>query len=148
MIIPDDNISYYNYCFCHLSVAMKAGKPAPHKALLLLSVIDLVETGIITSPIIELSNELILAFSKNAKLYANNIDFFKPNIGMPFYYMRSESFWELIPIIEGKCPISNTVTSFHKNYLYAQIDIELFEILNNEEYRNILRDTLIEKYLS
>lgn len=45
---------YFADCFSSLHTAMKLGKPAPHKALLLLSVIDLVERGIIIDNHIEL----------------------------------------------------------------------------------------------
>lgn len=41
--------NHYINSFSSLHTMKKLGKPAPHKALLLLSVIDLVERGIITS---------------------------------------------------------------------------------------------------
>ena len=48
---------------------MKLGKPAPHKALLLLSVIDLVESGVIVDNHIDLSDILINTFNANAKKF-------------------------------------------------------------------------------
>lgn len=39
------DLNYYVECFSSLHTMKKCGKPAPHKALLLLSVIDLVERG-------------------------------------------------------------------------------------------------------
>lgn len=56
---------YYADCFSSLHAAMKLSKPAPHKALLLLSVIDLVERGIITENHIELSDVLVKTFKAN-----------------------------------------------------------------------------------
>jgi putative restriction endonuclease len=49
------DFSYYKDCFSTLHTAKSKGFFAPHKPLLLLSVIDLVERGIIRSNRIELS---------------------------------------------------------------------------------------------
>lgn len=52
------DINYYIQCFSALNTMKMQGKPAPHKALLLLSVIDLVEQGYITDSNIQLSDIL------------------------------------------------------------------------------------------
>lgn len=57
--MTNHDLAYYMQCFDHLSVNKKGGQLAPHKPLLLLAVIDLVECGIIRSPQIELSEALI-----------------------------------------------------------------------------------------
>lgn len=59
------DLQYYSNLFGHLHTARRFGRPAPHKAILLLSVIDLVENGTIKSPHIPLSDELIKAFDDN-----------------------------------------------------------------------------------
>ena len=74
-------------CFDHLSVNKKGGQLAPHKSLLLLAVIDLVECGFIRSTQIELSEALLTAFKLNDMRYTRHIAHFKPNIGMPYYHM-------------------------------------------------------------
>lgn len=43
------SIEQYSACFSSLHTAKKLGIPAPHKAVLLLSVIDLIECGVIVS---------------------------------------------------------------------------------------------------
>ena len=75
---------------------MKLGKPAPHKALLLLSVIDLVESGVIVDNHIEHSDILINTFNANAKKFYANSPVFKPEVTKPFYHMQHESFWRLM----------------------------------------------------
>lgn len=62
------DLNYYIDCFSLLNTMKKCGKPAPHKALLLLSVIDLVERGIITDCRIPLSEDF--TFSTLASLIA------------------------------------------------------------------------------
>lgn len=142
------NLSYYEYCFINLVVSRHNGQVAPHKPLLLISVIDLITDGSITSPIIELSDALVEAFKRNAKIYASRIDHFKPNIGMPFFYMRSEPFWELFPKVDGITLIANTIPSLRKHYSHARIDDELFQLLQNQATAQSLQFALIETYLS
>ena len=148
MLKVNKNILYYEFRFSHLSTNKVGDKVAPHKPLLLLSVIDLIEKGIIYSPIIELSDALVDAFERNANIYVSGIEHFKPNLGMPFFYMRSEPFWELIPKDDGVTPVANTITSLRKHYFHARIDDELFQLLQNQATAQSLRRVLIETYLT
>lgn len=140
----EHNLPYYESCFRHLKMAQTRGQVAPHKPLLLLAVIDLIEAGIITSCQIDLSDELVKAFERNAKLYADNIVHFRPNIGMPFFHMKSEQFWRLIPQSEGFKPGVTTISGLRRYYRYAEIDQELFDLLKNKENVSALRAALIE----
>lgn len=148
MLKVNKNILYYEFRFSHLSTNKVGDKVAPHKPLLLLSVIDLIEKGIIYSPIIELSDALVDAFERNANIYVSGIEHFKPNIGMPFFYMRSEHFWELIPKDDGVTPVANTVPSLRKHYSHAKIDDELFRLLRDSAIVQSLRQVLMETYLT
>ncbi|MGN0223616.1 MAG: hypothetical protein ACI4AM_06285 [Muribaculaceae bacterium] len=70
------DFGYYAGCFGALHTAVKLGRPAPHKALLLLAVIDLVEKGVIRENRIVPSEGLAEAFYDNAKrFYASSAVF-------------------------------------------------------------------------
>jgi putative restriction endonuclease len=58
----DKNIDYYLYQFAQLRIDRSHGRPAPHKPILLLSIIELIERGIITSNEIELTPEIVSTF--------------------------------------------------------------------------------------
>lgn len=142
-------VIFYQECFGRLKTAYSKCRPAPHKALLLLSVIDLVENGVINSSKIELSDTLIETFKSNAKELFHD-DFFKPSIGQPFFFMKSEPFWQLVA--NDVCDLQLKTTSFslvnlRKRFRYALIDTELFILLKNSSNREILRNILIKKYI-
>ena len=59
------DILYNEQCFGHLNVNRMGGQLAPHKALLLLTIMDLVECKMIMLPQIELREALITAFKWN-----------------------------------------------------------------------------------
>lgn len=88
-------LDFYIERFGMLKTTFSKSRPAPHKALLLLSVIDLIEKDIITSSKIELSDALIETFKSNSKVLFKD-DFFKPSIGQPFFFMKSEPYWQLV----------------------------------------------------
>ena len=56
------DLNIYSKYFSNLRTAKKLGLPAPHKAVLLLSVMELVETGVIIGNRIELSERLEKTF--------------------------------------------------------------------------------------
>ena len=148
MLKVNKNILYYEFRFSHLSTNKVGDKVAPHKPLLLLSVIDLIEKGIINSPIKKKKKKIVDAFERNANIYVSDIEHFKPNLGMPFFYMRSESFWKLIPRVDGVTPMVNTISSLRKYYSHARIDDELYQLLQVSAAAQSLRQVLIETYLT
>ena len=126
------------------------GKPAPHKALLLLSVMDLVEQGIITDSKILLSDILEERFKFHAARYMGNSFIYDPKINYPYYHLRSEPFWELVSTTGDPVPaISNYSTNNLKKHIaYARIDTELIQLLKDYNKRALLRAILITKYLA
>ena len=126
------------------------GKPAPHKALLLLSVMDLVEQGIITDSKILLSDILEERFKFHAARYMGNSFIYDPKINYPYYHLRSEPFWDLVSTTGTPVPaISNYSTNNLKKHIaYARIDTELIQLLKDYNKRALLRAILITKYLA
>ena len=172
------NFEYYYNCFGNLNTAKMKGHSAPHKPLLLLSVLDLIENGFITSNLIELSDSLINRFKENTKAYLGNSIIFKPNIGYPFYHLTSEPFWKhlhkinsqfitteeistnpegsISEVAESQITYNNielekpiySIKGLRERYAGAVIDKELFELLQNQDARAKLRTLLISRYLS
>ena len=144
------DLSYYINCFSTLHTMKIQEKPAPHKALLLLSVIDLVEQGFITDSCIPLSDILEKQFKHNSISYLGNNSTYDPKINYPYYHMRSEPFWELVsttatPVLD----ISNySISNLKKHIAYARIDTELIQLLKDYNKRVLLRAILITKYLA
>lgn len=144
------DFEYYKDCFSELHTMKKTGKQAPHKALLLLSVIDLVERGIITNCKIPLTNDLVGQFKQNTSKLLGDSVLFQPKITYPYYHLRSEPFWQLVP--NDNCnidKISNySLSNLQRNIAYAHIDEELFKLLKDPNVRAKLRVTLIATYLN
>lgn len=74
---------YIDY-FSALRTNTQKGVKAPHKAVMLLSVIDLVEYGVITSIQIEFSERLEQQFQHNWLRYVGQSDVLQPRVGLLF----------------------------------------------------------------
>lgn len=127
-----------------LNTSKRAGKKAPHKAILLLSIIELVEEGYITDNTVELSDTLIDKFDEIWSRFVKD-SCFNCNITAPFWHMRSEPFWRII-MREGKVPNPSSLKSLQEDTI-ACIDQKLFKHFDKPEESIIIKEILLKNYL-
>lgn len=135
------NVGHYINAFSNLRCYKRNGISAPYKAMLLLSVMNLVERGIIASERIEPSAILKAEFEriKNSTDYDHEL--FNPKISNPFVHMANEGFWRLVPKISGEITAINQVE-------YAVMDKSLFACFLNDNARSQLRKVLLNTYFN
>ncbi len=145
--------TYIEY-FQSLHTNKMRGQVAPHKPILLLSVMDLIESGVIVSNKIQLTDSLERQFLSNWKKYVGESEVFRPKFGTPYWYMNSEPFWRLIPFSGGEEKIRLlqqgnpcTPNTIRSQIAYAEIDAELFELIKDPKTCARLRVALIKNYL-
>ena len=119
---------------------------APHKPVLLLSIIQLIHKGEIQSNRIYITGELVIAFKSNwNKLVTTN---HIPNFSLPFFHLSSEPFWRLV-YINGLFDKNEKISSLGKlknRIAFAEIDKDLFELLLNPITRAELENVLLNTY--
>lgn len=71
------------------------GDPAPHKPLLLLAVMDLIESGQLTSAIIPLSPELTYQFLTYWRIVAHRRKT-APDVRLPFHHLSGDHIWQAL----------------------------------------------------
>ena len=127
----------------------RAHGAAPNKPLLLLAVIELIEQGQMPENKVTLSPDLAETFLK----YWSRVTDRKPNIAMPFFHLKSDGFWHLHA--NTGCETALRVVTQIKTFsrlreivAYASLDDELFTLLTSSYDREVLRQTLIQTYLS
>ena len=144
------DIRYYAKQFSALRVDRSRGI-APHKPLLLLAVIELIEQGIIPQNRIFLSPDLIAEFIKYwSQLGTQNHN---SDIALPFFHLTSDKFWHLKPNPNFEVVISShikvkTIRAIQNAVQYAYLDDELFAFLQNESTRKELVAILIQTWFS
>lgn len=146
----------YAYLMRNLSVKVTNGVMAPHKAIMLISIIDLIHFNKITSNIIPADAILAETFKKNWNQYvANKKEFaqFKCSIWTPYWHMKNETFWHFCPInnsinVDSLVPAGQTASigAIRSHIQYAYFDIDLYELLQDANSRETLREILIDTY--
>mgnify|MGYP001392573198 CR=1 FL=1 len=141
-------LSKYVYQLTHVRRDSKKGG-APHKPILLLSIIHLFEIKKITNKEIYITPEIIATFKKFwSQLVTTDHD---PIFALPFYHMKSEPFWQLIPNpgceqwIEAKGSM-RSITNLTTAVNVALIHEDLENLLLVPESRDILKLALLEKF--
>ena len=127
----------------------RAHGAAPNKPLLLLAVIELIEQGQIRENKVTLSPDLAETFLK----YWSRVTDRKPNIAMPFFHLKSDGFWHLHANTGYETALRvvtqiKTFSRLREIIAYASLDDELFTLLTSSYDREVLRQTLIQTYLS
>jgi putative restriction endonuclease len=137
--------TYIQY-FTKLNRATNNGIKAPHKPILLLSILQLIRKGEITSNRIFITPELVLAFKSNwnTLVTTNNICTF----ALPFFHLKSEPFWHLTYLRSGAGALKSisTLKSLNDNIAFAEIDQPLFLLLADVVTNTMLENILLEFY--
>ncbi len=147
-MLDPEILVYYSTKFARLRVDRAHGI-APHKPILLLSVIEHIKQGSITRNKIYLSEELIATFLKVWSYLGSETHY--PDISRPFFHLRGDKFWHLIPnrgyrkIITSKVKLK-TFTEVKQAVKYVQMDDALFELLQNPLSRASLTTILVQKW--
>jgi putative restriction endonuclease len=145
------DLGFYIKKFTKLRVDRAHGSVAPHKPILLLCVIELIQQGLIQHNQIFLSAELISTFLKYWSYLGSEAH--RSDIALPFYHMTGDGFWHLAPnpgfesTIAAKVKLKS-LTALRNAVNYAYVDDELIQLLRLPESRDYLMKALIEEWFS
>lgn len=146
--MPKKNLDYFLYCFENLRRDARMGG-APHKPVLLLSLIDQFENFELAGNRVLITPELIASFKATWSTLVESQH--SMSFAMPFFHMSSEPFWKLIPNdgcgiwVESKSAMRR-IRNLQTAVRYAEIDDSLALLLEKKEYRATLRQFLLSHY--
>lgn len=123
----------------------------PHKPVLLLSLIDLLDRKIVTENLFPLSKELVAAFKRYFAVVKKHDD--QPTIQNPFFHLCGDKFWKLVPVAgeqsiyrEGVTSGAPSVAELRRRTVGGQFDDGMWQLLNDPMSRHQLREALIARY--
>ncbi len=144
----------YIEVFQNLRTNNKYGRKSPHKAVLMLTVIQLYEESVLSDNEIYYDNTLKSMFLKVWNRVLPDEPLFHPEAYLPFWYLQSDSFWHIVPK-RGKEDIlslmrdTNIKPSEAKLYdcvKYAELDDDLYFLMTLPSGRSSLKRALLETY--
>ena len=148
--MTEEVIIKYSSQFKKLRCAnVKGMGKAPHKPILLLSIIQLISRGAINSNRIFITSDLLLAFKQNWKQLVETDHI--PTFYLPFFHLGSEPFWHLAtkPGRELVLTKSNSIRSFkslQESIAFAEIDRQLFLLLQEISNQLWFEQLILENY--
>ena len=144
----------YIEAFKSLKTNNKYGRKSPHKAVLLLTIIDMYEKNALVENEVLYNETLKSTFLTvwNQVMPAEAV--FMPEAYLPFWYMQSENFWHIVPV-RGKEDILTLLKDNHVKpsesklrdcVRYAELDEDLYFMMSIPSGRSTLKRVLLETY--
>lgn len=140
----------YAKAFSHLKRGSTPYGAAPHKPILLLTLIELIEKGIVTDNRILVDAQLVGTFKENWQLLVTTANI--EDLTQPFYYLQNDrvdgkSFWLLHP--KPSYQINQPIKSLSKlaeACAFGALANELWLLLLDAQSREFLRQVLLDTY--
>lgn len=143
----ETSVDEYAKMFGNINVLKMKGMYSPHKFVLLSAIVTLFENKYYSSNLIKLDEQLEAQYKIIWQNKIGNHPLFKCSIDKPFYYMKSEPFWELKKKVEWVKKTNYNANDLKRYYEGAVLDPYLYRYLQNREARNKLIDSLQRFYL-
>ena len=143
-----DTLKKYLTAFRKLRIDRSHGV-APHKPILILSILQAYQNSQITNQRIYITPELVAMFKSNWNLLVKtNHDC---RISYPFYYLKSEMFWQLVPKsgfenINQMGSIMKSFSNLNAAVEFALLDDELFFLMKDKHSNSILQQFILDEY--
>jgi putative restriction endonuclease len=134
MMIKDQ--PYWLQKLATLRIDRARGNPAPHKPLLLLVILEMVEKGEITSRELFLSPDLAFRFSVFWSVVARRRKQ-PPEVRLPFHHLESSGIWQPLTA-DGQPSPDKKMTAM------VRFDEQFFECLADYKFRDRAQRILIE----
>lgn len=123
----------------------------PHKPVLLLSIIDLLDRGVIRENAVPLSDELIATFKRYFAVVKREND--QPTIQNPFFHLSGDGFWKLVPLPgheaiyqQGATSGAPSVAELRRRVAHGTFDPGFWPLMSDAVARHQLREALIARY--
>lgn len=125
------------------------GDPAPHKPILLISVLQAVRSGLIKDARIFMTPELVALFKSNWSALVTTKHLC--SISYPFYYLKGDKFWKLVPKagfdnINSMGSIVKSFANLNAAVDYAEVDKDLYDLMADKQSNEILTQFLLATY--
>jgi putative restriction endonuclease len=144
-----DPITKYLKAFKNLHIDRAHGI-APHKPILLLSVLQAYQNNQVQDQRIYITPELVALFKSN---WSNLVTSKRHDcrFALPFYHLTSDKFWKLIPKpgFENMLQFKDSMRSFanlNAAIDFAIIEDDLFLLMNEKTSNRILKQCLLDTY--
>jgi len=123
----------------------------PHKPVLLLAILDLLDRGRISKNQVPLNDELVASFKRYFEVVRQPTD--QPTIQNPLFHLSGDKFWRLQPKNKddaiyraGEAGGSPSLAELRRRAAFGRFDDGLWALLDDPASRRELRQALVDRY--
>ena len=150
-------LKYYDYAHCYacykdrvmsIRQAKIRGEVIVAKPVLMLALIDGIESGVFTNNRFALNEWLEDRYLSLMHYYTRSSKFDKPtDINNPFWHLSTDGFWHLQLKTKGEMRTTPSKAWLKENVTSSCFDEDLWVLLQSKEWRTRLRDFIVEHKL-
>lgn len=120
---------------------------APHKPILLLSILDEIKEGRIQDNFIELTPELVATFQTYWKALVTD-GYWQPKIEYPFRHLYQEGFWDFVQYghIVAPEPMTYSLKQLRESFDGGRFALDLWQLLQDGKTLDALHRHLLTVY--
>jgi putative restriction endonuclease len=111
---------------------------APHKPLLLLVVMEIIEKGDLPGNSLNLTPELAFRFIQFWSVVSHRRTQ-RPDVRLPFYHLKSDGVWQTLTK-------DNQISEFARTTARVEFDPDFRNLVDDSEFRKLARRILIDTY--
>lgn len=142
-----NSLQYYKSCFASMNCNKYRGQVAPHKAMMLIAVMEEIANGHITNGFVPLNDTMVRAFESAWKRYVGCSSVFNPLFATPFFHLGSEPFWELMKSNHYVVKKEYSLAALRESFFGAKLPDDLFGYMEDAASRQLLKRVFLEKYV-
>lgn len=133
----------------YLKKLKRANSSAPHKPILLLSIFQAIQSGLIDNPFFKAEPELVALYNANFLKHVKTKH--NTNFTMPFTKMNSEPFWRVVfkkgfEYIDTKIVDIKSFVALNNMILGVELDADFFKVLTDKDINEQLCSFIIYYY--
>lgn len=146
----NETVHFFLNCLTSVKRASTKYGPAPHKPILLLTFLEMVDKGMITENRVTVSADLVGLFQENWRILVDTPH--QADFTQPFFYLQNDNvkgthFWFLVPkpgmSIHGHIKSINTLID-HLDF--GHFDEHLHQLMQDKACNQLFRRAILEKY--
>lgn len=143
-VIPAQAYRTYKNAVKQIYVSSISGETAPHKPIMLLTLIDMIRSGAVIANEFYFDNTFLEAFETTWVKF-NNRTVFKCNPASPFTSLVMDGFWHLH--LRSDCKkVPDNISGIRRDVIYGYLDQTLYDLLQVKRIANKLRYYIINHF--
>lgn len=142
-----NTLQYYISCFTSMNCNKYRGQVAPHKAMMLIAVMDEIANGHLTNGFVPHNDRMVKAFECTWQKYVGASGVFKSVLATPFFHLSNEPFWKLM---KSDCYVEKkeySLGALRESFYGAKISDDLYQYMEEPASRQRLMRALLDKYI-